>query len=780
MHTGKEACRIEHRQDKAEADLWLSFNPDGSLLTILDWQPESVRRIRLVEVPSGRERARFTMRHAGSGYFIGKGQYLVIEVSVDSDRKLHFIDPESGRELSSILLGKGYGPQFSSDGQRMVTQADKEVRLLEVPTGKEVAHWQEGFKRAFLDSTGQLLVLVSQSGLIRLIDTATGLEKSQANPDCKIEEFGINPVTLRADADLLIVACKDSEFRAFEMNTGGETARFKVEGRVKFFSPDARFVVAQDEGQDVLQFRETSSGQEFGRVATSGPVRPFFPPASMLWPSPAFSSDGRYLALPSRAGSVQLVDFSSASSLLKLDSTRKSRVILSRDRRLLAFTGPDHVVRVVDMGTGREIGSLRNDEPTFPVHISSDGQLLLTEQKSTLNLNEIETGREVARIQNDWNSDIENSPDGNYLISDANKKSARLIESTSLKEIAHFPLPFLYGAPAFSSDGRLLALGDRGDYVVQVINTVSGAEQLRIGPGKGFGSPRFSPDGKTLAVDGVHDNFVRLFDISTGTQQMQLGGGGTPSFSPDGRTLAIVAFVGHGQGAFVKLFDVESQRELIRVHSGSILPDSGGYEPESLDEFCIAFSPDSRFFAVGAAVGDPVRLFDAKTGEKMAHAELGWGFKGVLFSPDGSTLAAASNNGSVRLLDVESRQVLGMSQHAKAVTHLEFSPDSRFLVTSSQDGTALMMETGTGKPMGRFEHGAPITQANFSHDGQSLLTVSDDRVKLWPADPEWPFKQLCERSGRNLSLEEWRTLIGESEAWRATCPNWHTERVPGP
>ena len=71
----------------------------------------------------------------------------------------------------------------------MVTRDDNEVRLLEVPTGKEVARWQESFERAFLDSTGQLLVLVSQSGLIRLIDTASGLEKSQAEPDCEIEEL---------------------------------------------------------------------------------------------------------------------------------------------------------------------------------------------------------------------------------------------------------------------------------------------------------------------------------------------------------------------------------------------------------------------------------------------------------------------------------------------------------------------------------------------------------------------------------------------------------------
>jgi WD40 repeat protein len=779
MHTGKEACRIEHRKDRADtARLWLSFNPDGSLLNIMDWQPESVRLIRLMEVPSGRERARLTITHAGRGYFIGKGQYLVIEVSGGSNRKLHFVDPESGRELSSIDLGEGYVPQFSSDGQRMVTRGDNEVRLLEVPTGKEVARWQECFHWSFFDSNGQLLVLVSQSGQIRLVDTASGLEKSRAELDCEISRSMMGgPVRLRADADLLVMLCKDGEFRSFNASTGAESARFKAKGRVLSFSPDARFIVTQDEDQEVLRFWETTTGQEFGRVATSGSVSiPPIDPKLLMPGLPAFSSDGRYLALPSPAGSVQLVDFSSAYNPLKLDSTRRSRVIFSRDRRLLAFTGSDHVVRVVDMATGREMGALRQDKPAFPVYISPDDRLLTRDQESILRLNQIETGREIARIQNDWNPHIENSPDGNYLITDENKKSAWLIESSSLKEITHFPLPFLYGVPAFSPDGRLLALGDRGDYVVQVIDTVSGKEQLRIGPGKGFGSPRFSPDGKTLAVDGVNDNFVRLFDVSTGTQKMQLVGRGTPNFSTDGRTLAIVDSSAGGKGVFVKLFDVESERELIRVHSGSSYPDPGATR-EPLDDFNFAFSPDSRLFAVGAAAGDPVQLFEARTGKELPRVELGWGFKGVLFSPDGRTLAAASNNGSVRLLDVESRRVLGTGQHAKAVTHMEFSADSRFLATSGNDGTALMMESEHGKEIARFEHGAPVTQASFSHDGQSLLTVSDDNLKLWPADPEWLFQQLCARAGRNLSREEWRTFIGESEHWQATCPNWH---VPDP
>jgi WD40 repeat protein len=269
---------------------------------------------------------------------------------------------------------------------------------------------------------------------------------------------------------------------------------------------------------------------------------------------------------------------------------------------------------------------------------------------------------------------------------------------------------------------------------------------------------------------------VRLLDVSTGTWlkhrwSSQHGSTSESSFSPDGRTLAIV------KGLNIQLFDVATERELVRVSSRS-WGSHGSTEP--LYEFRFAFSTDSRLFAVGTAAGDPVRLFEAATGTELTRMDLGWGFAGVLFSPDGRSLAAASNNGSVRLLDVDSRRLPGTSQHAKAVTHLEFSPDSRFLVTSGKDGAALMTETPTGREIARFEHGEPITEAHFSPDGQSLLTVGGEKVKIWPGDPEWPFQQLCARAGRNLTSEEWRTFIGESEPWRPTCPNWHQVAVSEP
>ncbi|MDD1713569.1 MAG: WD40 repeat domain-containing protein [Methanoregulaceae archaeon] len=480
-----------------------------------------------------------------------------------------------------------------------------------------------------------------------------------------------------------------------------------------------------------------------------------------------------------------MVELASAYSPLKLDSASGRAVILSRDHRLLAFTGSDHVVKVVDMATGRGVSTFTHEEPAIPVGFASDGRFLAIKQKSILKLNEIETGCEVTRLQRNVESAYR-SRDDNYLVIRyaAEGEVVRLIASNSLQEIIHYSSGPMCHQPAFSRDGRLVAMANRYEHIVQLFDLVNGTEQWRIAPDVQFPPrigpccPEFSPDGQSLAVDVL--GTVMLYDVSTGTVKSRLqaewakqaASALTPNFSPDGRALAIEAFASSGQGVTAGLFEVEGERELVSVHSRASGVDI--YKTRGpLAKFKFAFSPDSHFFAVRSDGDDPVLLFEVTTGKELARMELGWGFAGVLFSPDGRTLAAASNNGSVRLLDVETQRVLGTAQHAKAVTHMEFSPDSRFLVTSSQDGTALMMETVTGKEIARFEHGAPITQASFSHDGQSLLTVSDDKVKLWSADPNWPFDQLCARAGRNLSREEWRTFIGESEPWRATCPKRH-------
>ena len=772
--TGKEACRIEHPMNRRQGDLDVFFSSNGELLGVRDWPS-----FHLFDLPGGQERTAITVTDALNAYFIADDRWLVVEAldTKDDSQTLHLFDPATGHTLRSLPIVKKTGRfKFSADGRQVVMtdESEKLVRLLEVPTGKERGRWQESPDYEFFDSSGQWLILKSREGAV-LIDTASAQVKSRIKPGCEVGQ--VHPLY---DSDLLVVACRDGLIHTYKVSTGEEKARFEA-GPSPTISPDGRLSIAQDKDHGILWLKEIGTGKKFGQIATSQPIQFLIGSQGASIPGMStFSPDGRYLASPDSQGGIQLVDLSQDYSPLIREAVKDGEAVLSRDHKLLAFSDPDHVVQVIDVATGRNVGALRHNAPAYPVHISSDGRLLTTEQESIMKINVIETGVEVARLEQSWNSSISISPDNKFLvIRSYGRDSDRLVSSSTLKETLHYPSAQLCCHPVFSSDGRSYAMANRYEHIVQVFDTESGAERLRIAPDVQFQSrtgpccPEFSPDGRSLAVDVF--GAVWLFDISTGTwlnQKYQWpGAGGTlqPSFSPDGRSLAVEAY--SGKGLRVALFDVVTERELARIHSGSMDIGSGAFEP--LLEFKFAFSPDSRFFAVGAAAGDPIRLFEAKNGKELTHVELGWGFAGVLFSPDGRTLAAASNNGSVRLLDVESRRLLGTSQHAMAVTHLEFSPDSGFLVTSGEDGSALMIETQTGREIARFEHGAPVTEAHFSADGKSLLTVSRDKIKIYPAAPDYPFQQLCARAGRNLSREEWRANISESEPWQATCPNWH-------
>ena len=774
--TGGKACRIEHPMNRTQGNLIVFLGSGGERIGIRDWPS-----VHLFGVPSGREQAVITVDHILDAYFIAEDRRLVVEEHDRSDdpTTFHLFDAENGRALGVIPTGKNERLEFSADGRLAVAINEREnvVRLLEVPTGTERGRWQESVDDAFFDGGGQRLIIKSGKGAV-VMDTASGQEKARIHPGCEVR--GVAP----ADAsDSLLVTCDDGQVHAFGMSTGEETARFQA-GTSPAISPDGRLIISQDEALGFLRINEAATGKEFGRIATNGTV-----PAFLTIGIPgmsAFSRDGRRIAIPGSQGSIQLVDLSQAYSPLMLEAAKDGNIVLSRDHRPLSFAGPDHAVRVVDTTTGRTTGLIQDSAPAYPVHISADGRFLTTKQEAFLRIHEIASGREIVRLEQGWRSSIDISPDDHFLVIQPYESDVdRLVSASTLKEILRYPSEPLCCLPVFSPDGRSFAMADRVEHIVQVFDTETGAERMRIVPEEQFINPMgpccpvFSPDGRTLAVDVL--GTVKLFDLSASAwlkQRFTWKGANSlkPGFSPDGRTLA-VAYARGAEGLAVAIFDVGTGKLLDFVHSGSWGGGgSGTFEP--LLKFGFAFSPDSRYFAAGAAAGAPAGLFETTSGKALAKMELGWGFAGVAFSPDGRYLAAVSTNGAVRLLDVEGRRLLASGQHAMAVTHLEFSRDSRFLVTSSEDGTVRMIDTLTGQDVARFEHGAPVAEAHFSADGKSLLTISDHEVKIWPADPEWPFQQLCARAGRNLSPAEWRTQFGESEPWRATCENWHNP-APG-
>ena len=106
----------------------------------------------------------------------------------------------------------------------------------------------------------------------------------------------------------------------------------------------------------------------------------------------------------------------------------------------------------------------------------------------------------------------------------------------------------------------------------------------------------------------------------------------------------------------------------------------------------ITYSPDGTRLAMASSV--EIWIYDAHTGEELTllAGHEGWVLS-VSFSPDGSTLASGSWDGTVRLWDVTTGEHLRtLTGHTGFVSSVFFSPDGSTVASGSRDGTVLLWE----------------------------------------------------------------------------------------
>jgi eukaryotic-like serine/threonine-protein kinase len=151
--------------------------------------------------------------------------------------------------------------------------------------------------------------------------------------------------------------------------------------------------------------------------------------------------------------------------------------------------------------------------------------------------------------------------------------------------------------------------------------------------------------------------------------------------------------------------------------------------------WAVAFSPDGTRLAMALDDGT-VKLWDPATGSPRltlaAHAGPVWS---VAFSPDGKLLATGSDDGTAKLWEIPGGRERKELNFLTGIRPVAFSADGKQLVTGARNGAVLIWDVAKGSesvtPKG---HAGVVMAAQFTPDGMTAVTAGSDKtIRLWDA-----------------------------------------------
>ena len=549
--------------------------------------------------------------------------------------------------------------------------------------------------------------VASWDGVVRLFDAKLARLLAELPHEQAVRRIAFSPDGMR-----LLTACHDGWLRLWSLEEERELlrcGRADTAGRAIScsFSADGRRIAGGWSNRTARVF-DAARGTLVAELWHERQVRDC-----------AFATaDGLVLVTACADGHARLWDVDHRRTVRDLQNgtARLRTCAVSPDGRLLATGSEDLQVRLFDL-------SARDDRPAAV--LEHEGPL--------------------------WSCTF--SRDGRQLATGAEDGKARVFPVSDPAEAVEFEHGGWVWSCAFSPDGsRLLTCCDDG--TVRTFVVATGRLERVVPHGRWVRSAAVSPDSRTL-VAACNDRAARVFGAETGRLRYEKEHGGwvrSCAISPDGSLALTIGADGqarlfqladgtpklppldHGQRARACCFAPDGLRfatgradGTVRIYatSGQLLQ---SFELKS-EVWTLAFTSDGGRVLAGCHDGR-VCLAEVESARTHVLDKLDGWVRACACSP--GVLAAGRGRWGLRLWDARTLEKLPTLPHRLECWNVSFSPDGSRLLTAWADSVVRCHEVGSLAEIAAIRHPGWAWTCSFFPDGERILTGCDDgRLRVY-------------------------------------------------
>jgi WD40 repeat protein len=666
-------------------------------------------------------------------------------------------------------------PVFSPDESKVATVAGREIRILEIPSGRlltpTLVHSNKVIFLAF-DREGRQLVSGTEkeavkdprlpgrrpTGQARVWNATTGepitdwLQCDQAVSFATFSPGG-KALAVLGDREInTLTGARQNAVRVFDLPSG--QMRFSTLPQTDSimdaaFSPDGRFLA-------------TASANHTAMIWNAQSGEPLHPPLKHadVVRQVCFSPDGAWLATKSES-EVGVWNVRSGVMIEHLLKNAERGMAFSPEGDRLMTTARSGI-RIWDLAGGEPglapFGQTDRDTLVSATFAPTGDRVVRTGARGKLEVLQTADGRpSVAMMPNrdiDLGGNINNratwSADGRWLAAPSGDNTVRIWNALTgeASPIILRHSNFVFSAEFSPITNHLLTASE--DHTARVWDAVTGHPMTPpLQHSNGVHLARFSSDGRWIATDST-DRTARVWDAATGQPVtpplLHPDGVWDLAFSPDGSRLATATT--HE----AMIWDAKTGQQVVGLmrHLNTVVK--------------VRFSPSGQYLLT-ASMDQTARVWDARTGQPVTPPLTHGGY--VLtccFSPDGSKVVTGSYDRTVRIWDSATGEPLAMPfKHREKVLDASFSPDGRKVVTASLDGTAQLWETPTLdwaadeiEALAQLVAGGRVAQSGTIEplDSQQSAAMWERVSRRLQTDPRTSSEKLARWHRRRLALCE--------------------------